>query len=282
MKPNKDKFNPLNYRGISLLSCVGKLYSALLTSRITKYCEHDNLIADEQNGFRPGRSCTDHIYVLTSLIRNRLALNIDTFCAFIDMEKAFDWLNRMLLLYRLIESKIDGNIYFAIKALFDHNSAFVQLQDGLSTDWFDVPSGVRQGDPLSASLFSIYINSLIDYVNELNLAVDIDGKQICILLYADDIVLIGKSEAELQSLLLSLETWCKQWQLHVNLEKSKVVHFRNPRKNRTEFLFKLNENDMEKVAVYKYLGLHIDEFLNLNTNSEHIANFGLSSTRWGY
>ena len=62
----------------------------------------------------------------------------------------------MLLLYRLNESKIDGNIYFAIKALFDHNSAFVQLQDGLSTDWFDVPSGVRQGDPLSASLFSIY------------------------------------------------------------------------------------------------------------------------------
>ena len=126
------------------------------------------------------------------------------------MEKAFDWLNRMLLLYRLIESKIDGNIYFAIKALFDHNSAFVQLQDGLFTDWFDVPIGVRQGDPLSASLFSMYIYSLIDYVNELNLGVDIDGKLICILLYADDIVLIGKSEAKLQSLLLSLETWCKQ------------------------------------------------------------------------
>ena len=130
----------------------------------------------------------------------------------------------------------------------------------------------EQGDPMSASVFSIYINSLIDYVNELNLGVDIDGKLICILLYADDIVLIGKSEAELQSLLLSLETWCKQWQLHVNLEKSKIIHFRNPRKNRTEFLFKLNENDMEKVAVYKCLGLHIDEFLNLNTNSEHIAN----------
>ena len=60
-----------------------------------------------------------------------------------------------------------------------------------------MPSGVRQGVPLSASLFSIYINSLIDYVNELNIGVDIDGKLICILLYAYDIALIGKSEAEL-------------------------------------------------------------------------------------
>ena len=80
------------------MSRVGKLYTALLTSRIrpSEYCEHGNLIVDEQNGFRPGRSCTDHIFVLTVLKCNRLALNMDTFSAFIDMEKAFDWLNRML------------------------------------------------------------------------------------------------------------------------------------------------------------------------------------------
>ena len=77
----------------------------LLLELPSEYCEHGNLIVDEQNGFRPGRSCTDHIFVLTVLKCNRLALNMDTFSAFIDMEKAFDWLNRMLLLYRPIENK---------------------------------------------------------------------------------------------------------------------------------------------------------------------------------
>ena len=62
--------------------------------------------------------------------------------------------------------------------------------------FFDVPKGVKQRDPLSASLFSIYINGLIDYANELNIGIDIDGRLICIVLYmyADDMVLIGKIE----------------------------------------------------------------------------------------
>ena len=97
LKPNKDKFKPLNHRGISLLSCVGKLYSALLTSRSTTYCEHDNLIADEQNGSKLGRSCTDHIYVLTSLICNRLIRNGYVLCIYrFHPMKLIDWLNSLI------------------------------------------------------------------------------------------------------------------------------------------------------------------------------------------
>ena len=68
---SKDPYVPTNYRGISLLSCIYKLYSGLINARLTKYCEKYNLIVDEQNGFRSERSCLDHVFTLSTLIRNR-------------------------------------------------------------------------------------------------------------------------------------------------------------------------------------------------------------------
>ena len=94
----KDPCVPLNYRGISLLSCLYKLYSSLLNSRISVHCEDNGYIVDEQNGFRFGRSCQDHIYILSTIIRNRKISGQSTYCAFIDFRKAFDWVNRDLLL----------------------------------------------------------------------------------------------------------------------------------------------------------------------------------------
>ena len=62
---------PLNYRGISLLSVVSKLYTALLSDRVSGYLESSNLLANEQNGFRSDRSCLDHIFTLNDILRVR-------------------------------------------------------------------------------------------------------------------------------------------------------------------------------------------------------------------
>ena len=87
---NKDPYVPLNYRGISLLSCICKVFSAIINRRIMNYCEMLKLLANEQNGFRQGRSCKDHIFTLSSVINNRIAQKKSTFACFIDMQKAFD------------------------------------------------------------------------------------------------------------------------------------------------------------------------------------------------
>ena len=97
----KDKRIPLNYRGISLLSVVSKLYSAVLNNRFLNYLEDENLLAEEQNGFRRKRSCEDHVYSACTLIRNRLLQKKDTFGVFIDFQKAFDYVDRNVLLYKL-------------------------------------------------------------------------------------------------------------------------------------------------------------------------------------
>ena len=150
---------PLSYRGVSLLSHVGKAYSQLLNNRIIKYCNEVHLFCEEQNGFRKFRSCEDHIFTLTSIIRNRFQVNKDLFVGFIDMQKAFDWVNRDLLWYKLLSHNITGNIYWAVRSLYSFNESCIKLNNLLS-QWFEVNIGVRQGDNLSPTLFSIFINDL--------------------------------------------------------------------------------------------------------------------------
>ncbi len=62
---------PLNYRGINLLSCIYKTYSTVMNKRLLSYLENNNLLCDEQNGFRSDRSCLEHIYTLYTIIKNR-------------------------------------------------------------------------------------------------------------------------------------------------------------------------------------------------------------------
>ena len=88
------------------------------------------------------------------------------------------------------------------KALYTNNAAFVKVNNDVNTDWFDVPNGVRQGDPLSPNLFNIFINELVKYLKSLKIGIG-NGHdlKIIVLLYADDIILLGSDETGLQSLL---------------------------------------------------------------------------------
>ena len=96
------------------------------------------------------------------------------------MEKAFDWVNRQLLMYRLLELNIDGKIYHAIKSLYENNTAYVRIQNNVHTEWFEVPNGVRQGDPLSPTLFSIFINPLVEHLKLLDIGINIGNEKISI------------------------------------------------------------------------------------------------------
>jgi hypothetical protein len=122
-----DKRNPMTYRGISLLSTVSKVYTGLLNERMQKYLETEEMLVDEQNGFRKGRSCIDHIFTASTIINSRLRQKLPTFAAFIDMKKAFDFVNRELLLYKLLNAHINGKMYNTIKALYNNTSSRVQI-----------------------------------------------------------------------------------------------------------------------------------------------------------
>ena len=142
---------------------------------------------DEQNGFRSGRSCQDHIFVLDSIIRNRLAEDLPTFTAFIDLQKAFDCVNRDLLLNKILANGIDSKAFLAIKSLYSYTEACVKLPGGRYTDWFQTSFGVKQVDTLSPTLFSVFLNDLTTVITDLNAGVNTpNAGNVSILLYADD------------------------------------------------------------------------------------------------
>ncbi len=128
-RSNKDPYIPLNYRGISILFCVSKVFSGIINVHVMNYCELGELFVDEQCGFRKNRSCVDQLYTLTSLIRNRLSENKSTYTCFIDIQKAFDWVDIDMLFYKLLEYNIDGKIYNCIKALYKHPLSNVKLNN---------------------------------------------------------------------------------------------------------------------------------------------------------
>ena len=95
-------------------------------------------------------------------------------------------------------------------------------------------------------------------------------------MYADDIVLIAETESDLHKLLDILDRWCRRWRLTINQEKTKltktkVVHFRSANKPRSDIIFKCGDIDIAYSTNYKYLGLWLDEHLNMQCTVNELA-----------
>ena len=112
----KDPRVPGNYRGITITS-VYKLYCSVLLHRLERWVDVNDLLVDEQNSFRRGRSCVDHI---SSLTETRKLMKKCTFAAFIDFSKAYDRINRNMLFSKLSALGLKGNFYESMKAIYSN------------------------------------------------------------------------------------------------------------------------------------------------------------------
>ena len=246
--------NPNNYRGISILSCVAKLFNAILTKRLDDFLKDNALINPVQIGFTKKARTADHMFVLRTLIEKYTK---DTcgklFACFIDFRKAFDTVIHDIMLYKLLKIGISGNFYNTIKNMYRDNYLNVKMQNGF-TQSFMSTIGVRQGDTLSPDLFKIFINDLPDIFDKDCHGVDIGTYHLNCLLYADDVILLSQNEVGLQNCLKKLEHYCADWCLDVNLDKTKVLVF-NKAGKLYKHEFKFNCETVESVREYKYLGV---------------------------
>ena len=261
LKADKDPRDPLGYRGISLISVPCKVFADVLNQRLIKWLESNDILVEEQNGFRRDRSCLDHLYTLTNVIKNRKNAKKSSYVCFIDMKKAFDCVNRDLLWYKLMALGVSGKFLDAAKSLYSDMECSVKVNDRL-TPFFPVTKGVKQGCKISPTLFAAYINDLATDINALRCGVDIDDINLAILLFADDIALIAPDAQSLQSMLNVVHTWCKKWRLTVNRDKTKIVHFRPQATPRANFRFTCGDIELDYETKYRYLGLWLDEHLN--------------------
>ena len=244
---------PSNYRPITLLSAISKLFTRTLCKRISKWATENFIFTEAQFGFRPSYSTTDTCFTLYLLI-NRIKKKTKLYCAFIDFSTAFDSINRVMLFNKLMECGISSKMLNMIIALYNNVTSCVKLKNSI-TDEFPCEVGLRQGDCLSPILFSLYINDLPGKLSRTKHMTDID-----ILLYADDLAMLANSREELQDKLNLLHLYCKDRNLHVNINKSKIMVF-NAIKDTRPFMY--NDSKLDEVDSFKYLGMTINRRANL-------------------
>ena len=143
--------------------------------------------------------------------------------------------------------------------------------NGVTTDWFDVSMGLKQGCILSPQFFNLFINDLTSRINDLKCGVKFGDEKISILLYADDIVLLSSNEEDLQCMLDLLYEYCRSWKMLLNFNKSKIVHFRPKSFLQTAHEFHCGSESIEVVSQYKYLGLILTEFLEYNVTTKIVS-----------
>ena len=216
-----------DHRGIAVSPVLGKLYSLAWTARLDKWAEATGLRARGQAGFRAGRGTPEHMFVLRHLKDSACIQKQPLFCAFIDFSKAYDRVDRQLLLRILRGCGLHGRALHALASMIEVTRMQVRARGELGTPFMST-AGVRQGCPASPVLFGILIDRLEAFLERhcpqhgIQL---VAGSLLRALLYADDVVLMASSAAGLQTMLDALHMFCRANSMFVNQTKSEVVVF---------------------------------------------------------
>ena len=117
-----DPLNPSNYRGIAITSCLSKLFNSILNARLEKYILKNELIRNEQIGFKAGCRTPDHIFKLKTIIDKYLNKSKKVYACFIDLRKAFDSVIHSALFLKLLRAKIGGKFLALLKSLYSNIS----------------------------------------------------------------------------------------------------------------------------------------------------------------
>ena len=238
-----------NYRTISLISHPSKVMLRIILNRLKPVAE--NIIAEEQAGFRAGRSTTEQIFNLRLICERYLQHQQDLYHVFIDFKKAFDRVWHAALWATMRKYNINTNLIRAIEHLYDKATSAV-LFNGSTGDWFRTTVGVRQGCLLSPTLFNIFLERIMtDALEQHEGTVSIGGRTITNLRFADDIDGLAGSEQELVSLVEHLDNTAEDYGMEISAPKTKLMT-NNITGINTDI--RIRGEKLETVKEFKYLG----------------------------
>lgn len=248
---------PSNYRLISLVNCIAKIFMQILLRRIEIFCSVNNLIPEFQSGFRRGRSCMDNIFTLNALIQlNTYKPRSRMYAIFVDFKAVFDSINHSLLWSKLQTLGFSSKFLNVLRSFYSRASAAVSINNE-QTPFTPISKGVLQGEVMSPQLFSLFLSDLDTYLHAQNCrGIRINSRdEIRLLAYADDLVILADSPYQVNRMLSALESYCEEFKLTVNTDKTKIVLFKKDRTRQPISSFKFNSSHIDLVDSYNYLGI---------------------------
>lgn len=239
-----DPSNIDNYRPISLMSCIYKMFAYCLLRRIGPIIDKRQPV--EQAGFRPKFSTIDHIHVVTQIIEKYKEFNSNLYVAFVDYKKAFDSISHQSIVEALHYHEIEENYIEIIKNIYENCVSRISLER--SGQEFKIGRGVRQGDPLSPKIFIAVLETIFNTSEWKDRGILIKGKMLSHLRFADDIVLFAESTRDLEFMLQALHNHSVKVGLEMNFDKTKIMT------NGCKRIIKVEGEPIEFVDDYVYLG----------------------------
>lgn len=260
-----------NYRGITLLSVVSKVYERILEKRLKMAVEEQ--LEEAQSGFRKGRSVQDHIFSIKQMIEKNRMKNSEIYMAFLDLEKAFDRVSQKEIWKSLRQRNVSPKLIGGIKSLYDNNKSYVRRNNAQSAT-FVISDGLRQGGVMSPTLFIIIMDDVIKAAERKSKKVHIGFNKltpvsVTVCAFADDVMICAAKEKELQENLQIWEEELKKRNMKINTNKTKVMVLSKENK---EINLEISQSKIEQVDVFKYLGVLIDREGNMeNEINERIT-----------
>ena len=208
-KGKGDALDRGNFRGLKLLEHCMKLFEKVIEQHIRNIIEINQM----QFGFMPGKGTIDAIFIARQMQEKFREKKKDLYFLFIDLEKAFDRVPRKVVTWAMRKAGLDEWIIDTVNAMYFNAKSSVRVNGKFGRD-IPVNVGVHQGSVLSPLLFIIVLEALSS-----NFRTGLPWE----LLYADDLVLIAESIAELETLYERWKSGMEMKGLHVNIKKTKIL-----------------------------------------------------------
>ena len=253
--------NPSNYRGIAVGNHISKLFSKCLNKRIDDFITIQNKLPDNSLGFRKGLRTEDGMFLLKTVTNKYTKLGKRLFTIFVDFSKFYDTINHEILLDKLFNFGVTGNLFNAIRNMYKGVSYSIKISnDGptMITQPFNSNLGLKQGCPLSPTLANIFLHDIHD--NLLQHDIKLKNVYFNSISWADDLVFFSLTPETTQKMMNSLSTYCKDMRLTINMDKTQAIVFSKGNVQYNKIAnFVYNGNKIEFCKSYKYLGVEFQQ-----------------------
>ena len=277
---NKGSANDFgNYRPISLLNVISKIYERAVYNQLYEYFVFNNLFYSSQYGFRTKHSTEDAAIELIDKIQEHLEHDHyeQVLAIFLDLSKAFDTIDHNILFEKLIHYGIEGAPLAWFQSYLTDRKQFIQYED-TSSDLLSILVGVPQGSILGPLIFLIYINDARNATSALNFIHFADDTNLAknMSFFANDNNSLSHSQVErrINAELKKVYDWLCVNKLSLNVSKTRSMLFKHPKIPTVHFSYDLeiNGEKIKRVKEFNFLGIMLDEHLTWKPHIKKIRS----------